>query len=161
MLPRTLLFKFAALIFVAIMLVALPASSYAAQVDTWQPSQPPAGMGSVVFINHTGQGAALTVDLAGTLYNVPDKANDIPGRVQVNLPPGTYAFTADAFNFATSRTVEVKAGQVIGLNFMGVGSELVVLNSSEATDENAHDSRIFKITGLGVVFDDITNQTQS
>jgi hypothetical protein len=160
MLPRNLLFKFAALLLVAVMLVGLPATIYAAQTDAWQPNRPSPGMGSVVFINHIGQGGALTVDLAGTLYQVPDKANDMPGRVQINLAPGTYAFTADAFNFATSRTVEVTAGQVIGLNFLGVGSELVALNSNEEKDENAHDSRIFKFTDLGVVFEDITNQAQ-
>jgi hypothetical protein len=157
MLPRNLLFKVAALLLAAVMLVGLPVSSYAAQTDTWQPSQPSPGMGSVVFVNHIGQGGGLTVDLAGTIYNVSDKANDIPGRLQINLAPGNYAFTANALGTGTTRSVDVVAGQVTAISFSGAGSELVVHNTS---DEDGATTRSYKFNQLAVVFEDITNQVR-
>ena len=157
MLKRNFLFKFAALILVAVMLAALPISIYAAQTDEWQPSRPPPDMGSVVFITHIGQGGGLTIDLDGTVYTVSDKVNDIPGRLQINLAPGTYAFTASALGMATTHSVEVMPGQVIGLNFMGVGSDLVVHNTS---DEDEATTQSYKFNDLAVVFDDLTGQVQ-
>jgi hypothetical protein len=157
MLPRNLLFKFAALLFVAVLLVGLPASVYAAQTDTWQPNQPPAGMGSVVFITHIGQGGGLTVDLAGTIYQVPDKANDVPGRLQINLAPGNYAFTTSALGLATTHSVDVVAGKVTGISFSGANPQLVVHNTS---DEDKATTQSYKFTDLAVVFEDITNQVR-
>jgi hypothetical protein len=158
MLTKNFLFKFVALILVVLSLVGLPAGSYAAGNDTWQPKLPPAGLGSVVFVNHIGQGGELTVDLEGTIYTVSEKANDIPGRLQLNLAPGTYAFTANIPNTGiASRTVEVVAGKVIALNFVGVGSQLVVHNSG---DSDKGTSRSYKNTDLTVVYDDISNQAR-
>ena len=114
-------------------------------------------MGSVVFINHIGQGGGLTVDMAGTVYQVSDKVNDIPGRLQINLAPGTYAFTANALGIGTTRSVDVVAGQVTAISFSGAGSELVVHNTSN--DDEAT-TRSYKFNQLAVVFEDITNQVQ-
>jgi hypothetical protein len=157
MLTKNFLFKIVALLFVAVMLVGLPASSYAAQVDNWQPNRPPPGMGSVVFITHIGQGGGMVIDLDGMIYQVPDKANDIPGRVQVNLAPGHYTFSASALGIAVTRSVDVVPGQVIAINFSGARPELVVHNTS---DEDEATTRSYKLTELAVVFDDITNQAQ-
>jgi hypothetical protein len=157
MLPRTLLAKFAALLLAAVLLVGLPASVYAAQTDTWQPNQPPAGMGSVVFITHIGQGGGLSVDIAGSIYQVPDKVNDIPGRVQINLAPGNYAFSASALGIATTHSVEVMPGQVTAISFSGATPQLVVHNTS---DEDRATTRSYKYTDLAVVFEDLTNQVR-
>jgi hypothetical protein len=157
MLPRNFMIKFAALMLVTVLLAGLPASIYAAQNDTWQPGRPAPGTGSVVFINHIGQGGGVTVDLAGTVYKVSDKVNDLPSRLQINLAPGTYAFTVSAFDSAASHTVEVMPGQVTGLNFIGAGSQLVVHNTN---DEDRATTRSYKFTDVAVVFDDITDQAQ-
>jgi hypothetical protein len=156
MLKRNLLFKFAALMLLAAMLAALPISIYA-QTDDWQPSRPPPNMGSVVFVNHIGSGGGLTIDLAGTVHKVSDKVNDTPGRLQINLPPGNYAFSANALGTGTTRSVDLMAGQVIGVNFAGAGSQLVVHNTS---DEDEATTQSYKFTDLAVVFDDLTNEAQ-
>lgn len=159
MLTKNLFFKFVALLLVALTMVGLPTSSYAAGNDAWQPKLPPAGAGSVVFINHIGQGGELTLDLGGTIYTVSEKANDIPGRLQINLAPGTYAFTANVPNTGVAnRTVEVVAGKVTALNFVGDDPALVVHNSSD--NSQRHTSRSYKNTELVVVYDDLTNQAQ-
>ena len=159
MLTKNLFFKFAALLLVALTLIGLlPARSFAAGNDTWQPDLPSTGLGSVVFINHIGQGGELTLDLNGTLYTVSEKANDIPGRLQLNLTPGTYAFTAHIPGTGiANRTVEVVAGKVTALNFVGVGSQLVVHNNSDESDDKST-TRSHKNTDLAVVYEDITNQ---
>ena len=157
MLPKNLLPKFAALLLAAVMLLGLPASIYAAQADNWQPNQPPVGLGSVVFITHIGQGGGLTIDLAGTLYQVPDKANNIPGRLQINLAPGTYTFSATALGLTTSHSVEVVAGQVTGISFSGADPQLVVHNTS---DPDGATTRSYRFTDLAVWFDDLTNQAR-
>lgn len=83
-------------------------------VDTWQPAPAPGGMGSLVWINYTGD--ELTVDLNGQVYRVPPQSNDIPGRLQTDLEPGLYRFTASVPYGAISSEVDVSAGEVSGLN---------------------------------------------
>lgn len=85
--------------------------------DTWQPAPASAGQGSLVWINHGGPDQ-LTVDLAGQLYQVPPKANDIPGRLQIEVAPGFYRYTASLPNGSLNGEVTVSAGQVIGLNII-------------------------------------------
>ena len=155
---KNLFFKFAALLLVVLTLVGSPTGSLAAGNDTWQPELPSTGMGSVVFVNHIGEEGELTLDLGGTIYKVSEKANDIPGRLQLDLAPGTYTFTAHIPNIGiANRTVEVVAGKVTALNFVGVGNQAVVHNSS---DSDKGTSQSTKNTDLVVVYDDITNQAQ-
>jgi len=78
---------------------------------TRSPLQPiPAGLGALVLDNYIGE--ELVVDLGGSLYRVP--AN---GRLQVNLAPGEYAYSASAGISGTNSTVEVRAGAYTGLGF--------------------------------------------
>lgn len=86
-----------------------------AVMDTWQPAPPPASKGSLVWINHSGQDE-VTVDLNGQVYKVPPKTNDIPGRLQVDVDPGTYQYSASIPSNALSGEVTVTAGEVIGLS---------------------------------------------
>lgn len=76
-------------------------------------------MGSIVWTNFVGGGNELTIDMSGTLYKVPPEANNIPGRLQIEVAPGTYAYTASVPFGTVNRTVDVAAGQVIGLGFYG------------------------------------------
>ena len=85
--------------------------------DTWLPAPAAVGSGSLVWINHSGTDE-LTVDLAGQLYKVPLKANDIPGRLQIQLDPGQYTYTASLLNGSLNGEVTLTAGQVIGLNII-------------------------------------------
>jgi hypothetical protein len=84
-------------------------------VDSWQPTSPSAGQGSLVWINH-GSRDELVVDLNGQIYRVPPKQNEIPGRLQLDLPPETYNYTASVPYGAANGQIELVAGQIIGLN---------------------------------------------
>ncbi len=84
-------------------------------VDSWQPVAPMAGQGSIVWINYGGVDE-LTVDLAGQLYKTPPQSNGIPGRLQIDLPPGFYRYTASVPYGSASGEINVQAGQVIGIN---------------------------------------------
>ncbi len=87
---------------------------------TWYPVRPQAGMGSIVWTNFMGGGNELDVDLGGRIYKIAPETNAIPSRLQTTLAPGTYTFTASIADIGSvNRTVEVKAGQVIGLDFYG------------------------------------------
>jgi hypothetical protein len=54
----------------------------------------------------------LVVDIEGTLYRVP-----ADGRLQVNLAPGEYAYSASAGISGTNGSAQVKAGEYTGLGF--------------------------------------------
>lgn len=86
-------------------------------VDTWQPAAPMAGLGSIVWVNHSGQDE-LTVDLAGQLYKVAPKVNDIPGRLQIDVAPGTYRYTASVPYGSLNGEITVVAGEVTGINII-------------------------------------------
>ena len=85
--------------------------------DTWQPAPASAGVGSLVWINYSGADE-LTVDLAGQLYKVPPQANGIPGRLQIEVDPAFYRYTASVPNGSLNGEITVVAGQVIGLNMI-------------------------------------------
>jgi len=70
----------------------------------------PAGQGALVLVNTIGE--ALTVDIDGLLYTVP--AN---GRLQVNLPPGEFSYSASAGLSGTNGVARVRAGEYTGLGF--------------------------------------------
>ncbi len=86
-------------------------------VDTWQPVAPMPGQGSIVWINHSGDDE-LTVDLAGQLYKVAPKVNDIPGRLQIDESPGTYRYTASVPYGSLNGEITVVAGEVTGINII-------------------------------------------
>ncbi len=83
-------------------------------VDTWQPAVAAPGQGSIAWTNYNGD--ELTVDLNGTLYKVPPAANNIPGRLQINLTPGLYRYTVSVPYGSLNGEVNVVAGQVVGLS---------------------------------------------
>jgi hypothetical protein len=94
--------------------LATPAAASAPAVDAWQPAPAVAGMGSLAWINYTGD--ELTVDMNGQLYKVPPQAGSIPGRLQTSVTPGLYRFTASIPNGSVNGEVVVSAGQVVGLS---------------------------------------------
>ncbi|MBN1992160.1 MAG: hypothetical protein JW953_05610 [Anaerolineae bacterium] len=84
-------------------------------VDTWQPAAAAPGLGSLVWINYYGN-SELTIDLSGELYKVPAKANSIPGRLQIDLDPGQYFYTASVPNGSLNGEIAVVPGQVTSFN---------------------------------------------
>ncbi|RME79096.1 MAG: hypothetical protein D6784_01280 [Chloroflexi bacterium] len=84
-------------------------------VDTWTPALPAPGMGSLVWMNHVGRDE-VTIDIAGQLYKVPAQTGSIPGRLQIDLPPGLYTYTASVPNGSLNGNIAVTAGQVTGLH---------------------------------------------
>ena len=90
-------------------------------VDTWQPAVAAAGQGSIVWINYIGD--ELTVDLNGELFKVAPSAGDIPGRLQIDVAPGDYTYTASVPGGSLNGPLNVAAGQVTGLSFTGVREE--------------------------------------
>jgi hypothetical protein len=83
-------------------------------VDTWQPEMAAAGQGSLVWINYNGD--ELTVDLNGELYKVPPTAATGPGRLQINVAPGKYAYTASIPYGSLNDEVILAAGEVRGIS---------------------------------------------
>lgn len=90
-------------------------------VDTWQPAVAAAGQGSIVWINYIGD--ELTVDLNGELFKVAPSAGDISGRLQIDVAPGDYTYTASVPGGSLNGPLNVVAGQVTGLSFTGVREE--------------------------------------
>jgi hypothetical protein len=132
MVKRNLFLKLGAFMIAASILTGYPALTYAAQgtgsqavpqtmaINVWHPAPAKANMGSLVWINYNGGSYELNVDLDGQSFKVAPDANNIPGRTQMDVTPGTHTFTVSVANLGTiSQTVDVKAGQVIGLDFFG------------------------------------------
>jgi hypothetical protein len=94
---------------------AAPAAVKTPVVDTWQPRAALPGQGSIVWVNYGGTDE-LTVDLQGQLYKVPPEANGIPGRLQVDVAPGTYSYTASVPFGSLNGQITMVAGQVIGVD---------------------------------------------
>ena len=159
------------------------AASQTAAVNEWHPSRPATGMGSIVWLNSFGSGAPLTVDLqkgnlvsvredkrnthefivdSQSLYTVPEAANGAMGHLQLNLAPGTYNYTASVPNVGTvNGTIEVTAGQVMGLSFYGGGSKTVVHNHSQSHGDNTkHTSESIVFTQLLEAQEDMTAQAR-
>ena len=84
-------------------------------VDTWQPVAAQPGSGSLVWTNYYGNDE-LTIDLAGQLYKVPPAAKNIPGRLQIDVPPGFYRYTVSVPYGSLNGEITLVAGQVAGLN---------------------------------------------
>ena len=159
------------------------AASQTAAVNEWHPSRPATGMGSIVWTNFNGNGAQLYVDLQkGNLvavredkqnthqfivdsqssYTVPTAANSIPGRMQINVVPGTYNYTASVPDVGTvNGTFEVKAGQVTDLSFYGGDPKTIVHNHSQSHgDSTKHTSESIVFTKLLVAQEDMTAQAR-
>jgi hypothetical protein len=94
-----------------------PAAEPAPVVDTWTPRAAAPGQGSIVWVNHSGVDE-LTIDLAGQLYSAPPKINEIPGRLQVDVAPGFYRYTASVPNGSVNGEITVVAGQVTSLSIV-------------------------------------------
>ncbi|HMQ52187.1 MAG TPA: hypothetical protein PKE64_30030 [Anaerolineae bacterium] len=90
-------------------------------VDTWQPEPAVAGQASLVWINYIGD--ELTVDLNGQIYKVAPPSNEIPGRLQLDLPPGEYTYSASVPAGSTNGRFSLAAGQVVGLTAVGTPLE--------------------------------------
>jgi hypothetical protein len=82
-------------------------------VDTWQPSVAAPGQGSIVWTNYNGD--ELTIDLNGVIYKVAPAANNLPGRLQTEVAPGLYRYTASVPNGSLNGEVTMVAGQITGL----------------------------------------------
>ncbi len=85
-------------------------------LDTWQPAAATPMMGSLVWVNHIGD--ELTLDLNGTLYKVLPKANELPGRLQIDVAPGDYRYTASVPAGSLNGELTMISGEVIALNIM-------------------------------------------
>lgn len=83
-------------------------------VDTWQPVAVGPDQGSIAWTNYNGD--ELTIDLNGTIYKVPPAAHNIPGRLQIDLAPGFYRYTASVPYGSLNGEINVIAGQIAGLN---------------------------------------------
>ena len=159
------------------------AASQTAAVSEWHPARPAAGMSSIVWTNFNGNGAQLNIDLergnlvavrenkqnthqfivdSQSAYTVPTAANSIPGRMQINVAPGTYNYTASAPDIGTvNGSFEVKAGQVIGLSFYGGEPKTIVHNHSQSHGDNTkHTSESIVFTKLLVAQGDLTAQAR-
>jgi hypothetical protein len=90
-------------------------------VDSWQPQPAAAGQASLVWINYVGD--ELTVDLNGQIYKVAPPANEIPGRLQLDLPPGDYTYSASVPAGSASGRLTLATGQVVGLTVAGTPLE--------------------------------------
>lgn len=130
MLKRKLFLKFGTFMIAALILTGYPALTYAAQgtagvtqtaaINVWYPAPAKANMGSLVWTNYNGGSYELNVDMDGQAFKVAPDANNIPGRMQMDVTPGTHTFTVSVANLgAISQTIDVSAGQVIGLDFFG------------------------------------------
>jgi hypothetical protein len=82
-------------------------------VDTWQPVAAAPGKGSIAWINSIGD--EVTVDLNGQIYKVPPLANTLPGRLQIDVSPGNYRYTASVPNGSLNADLALVPGQVVGL----------------------------------------------
>jgi hypothetical protein len=137
---------------VALMLGLTTAIALADEGTKWQPAPAKAGMASIVWTNFNGGSQEVLIDLNGTIYKVQPQANDIPGRLQIDVAPGRYVYTAHVPGLGSvSRTIELTSGQVMGENFY-----------STFTVERNHDkrngSRDELVSHLAVAYEDLTGE---
>jgi hypothetical protein len=78
-------------------------------VDTWQPEVAGPGSTSLVFANFVGD--ELTLDLNGQRYTVAPPARDIPGRLQLDVSPGLYRYTASVPAGSTNGEIKYDVGE--------------------------------------------------
>lgn len=131
MLKRNLFLKFGPFMIAALLLTGYPTLTYAAAQDTggqevtqtaalnvWHPARAKANMGSLVWTNYNGGSYELNIDLDGQSFKVAPEMDGTPVRLQMDVAPGTHTFTVSVASVGTiNRTVDIKAGQVIGLDF--------------------------------------------
>lgn len=84
-------------------------------MDVWQPRVAAPGMSSIVWTNHLAD--ELTIDLNGQIYKGPAAANSVPGRLQIDVAPGNYTYTASVPYGSINGQLNLALGQVVGLNF--------------------------------------------
>ncbi len=83
-------------------------------LDTWLPAAPALGQSGVVWANYTRD--ELTVDLNGEIYKVAPPAGKIPGRLQIDPPPGDYSYTVSVPHGSINGLFKANAGQVTGFS---------------------------------------------
>jgi hypothetical protein len=146
MLNKNLLLKVSSLLVIGVMLVGTPALALAHEPksqevtgdfavlgtgNTGPLTMAAPGMASVVMINYFGSGRSLYVTLDGKRYEIPAQAGASANHSQIQLAPGTYAFTASVPDVGdVTRSIDVTAGSVTGLNFYG-GSPENLLESGD------------------------------
>lgn len=152
-------------------------------INSWAPARPAAGMGSIVFFNSFGGGTSLTVDLqqgtleavrdnkkdthefivnSDNLYTVPEATNNGMGRLQLNLAPGSYNYTASVPDVGTvNGNFDITAGQIMGLSFYGGDAKTIIHNHSQSHgNNNEHTSTSVIFTKLLVAPQDLTAQAK-
>ena len=129
-------------------LLAAPTGEMPA-VDTWQPVAAMPGQGSIVWINYSGNDE-LTVDLEGQLYKVPPQINDIPGRLQINVPAGFYRYTASVPFGSINGEITVVPGEVAGVN--------IVPNIREEPEYEIGEKIDYPPVELNLFQEDLTNR---
>jgi hypothetical protein len=147
MLNKNLLLKVSSLLAIGIMLAGTPALALAHEPkeahevtgdlavlgtgNTGPLTTAAPNMGSVVMINYFGSGRSLYVTIDGVRYEIPAQTGDSANHSQIQLAPGTYAFTGSVPDVGdVTRSVDVTAGSVTGLNFYG-GSPTTLLESGD------------------------------
>jgi len=91
---------------------------------------------------------------------ISEKSNDIPGRLQLNLAPGAYTYTASVPGVGSaSHTVEVVAGRVINLSFVG---RVEIKDDNHRSKDEAEDQPAELVTYNEVLVyqEDVTNQAR-
>jgi hypothetical protein len=149
MFARNLLFKFGPLMIAVAMIVGSPALSYASGPkekysevtgdfavlgtgNTGPLTMAAPGKASVVMINYFGSGRPLFVTLDGKRYEIPAQMGASANHSQIQLAPGTYAFTASVPDVGTvTRSIDVTAGSVTGLNFYGGSPETPLVSGDD------------------------------
>lgn len=175
MLRRNLVLKLGSMMIAVALLGASPTLIYAHKKEDDTPvapivlaseaqiTRPAAGMGSIVWTNYMGKGNELFVDLADTLYAVPEAVNGIPGRGEISLAPGTYSFTASVPNVGSvTRSIDVVPGHVVGLSFFGNSPDPVVHNHSRSHGNSDQHTYVTysDYDQLLMVQQDLTNQAR-
>jgi hypothetical protein len=147
MLNKNLLLKVSSLLVIGAMLAGTPALALAHEPksphevtgdlavlgtgNTGPLTMAAPSMGSVVMINYFGSGESLFVNLDGKRYEIPAQSGASANHAQIQLAPGTYSFSASVPGIGdVTRSVNVTAGSVTGLNFYG-GSPKTLLVSGD------------------------------
>ncbi len=130
--------------------LAVPIAEIAV-VDTWQPTSAALAMGSLVWVNHLGD--ELTIDLNGLIYKVSAKSGDIPGRLQLDVTPDTYRYTASVPAGSLNGEVVVSPITVIALN--------VAANPPEPLEYKVGEEFEFvQPVSMKLFSEDVTNQAK-
>jgi hypothetical protein len=174
MLNKNLLLKVSSLLAIGIMLAGTPALALAHSPkeahevtgdlavlgtgNTGPLTTAAPGMASVVMTNYFGSGQSLYVTINGVRYEIPAQTGAFANHSQIQLAPGTYAFTASVPDVGdVSRSVDVTAGSVTGLSFYG-GSPKTLLESGD--DGGNRPGNVIAFEDLLFAQSDLTGQIQ-